>query len=673
VIAAVLLVVLAAAERIPKPETEGPSRAASPPDRRRQAALVGALFALGFAALLFDASWTRIASLVYGGTAYGLAVETLTFLLGIAAGCALVSAYFLKRPPEGARALAWCLAGAGFLAMVSALTAKRLPAVLLDWHRSLPAGEASLFGAPFVVSALLLFPTTLALGAALALGRSERLSRGSRAGAVLCGAATGVVISRVFLIGSVGIETTLRLGTLASFAAALVLLGVERRFIGAGVVAAAALVVLGLEPSWEHVAKNFGLYADPGRYVRYDAATLREQMRSYAPLFYEDGATSTVAVQEVGRYRLLKTDGRTEASTSREDMEGEILLAHLPLMAAPSGRVAVLGWVSGMTVGSLLTHDVSSVDVFELEPAVVEASAFFETYNRAPFRDPRVRLVFRDPRVALQRETEPYDLIVSAPGSPWRGDASSLESLEFFRLAAARLSPSGIFCQRFPLTGVSLDLLQSFVATFRREFPHVVLFSRDSAVLLGSREPIRFDLERMKALFAREAVSQNLSHVFVRYPGDLLVDFRLDARGAEAFAGARVVNTDDNLLLELAAPRTAYRNDRDALVASMGPVPASLFGHLLGYTSRADVEIELGASFFTQGRKREALAACERALLEKNTFEGRKLQGQVLSSLGRTDDARAALQAALRLGGDPEGRRFVEALLRSLAIRTAAS
>ena len=77
---------------------------------------------------------------------------------------------------------------------------------------------------------------------------------------------------------------------------------------------------------------------------------------------------------------LLKINGKTDASNGEGDVETHMLLGHLPLMAAHARRVALIGWGSGMTAGAVLSHPVESVDTFESEPAVVEASRYF----RAP-------------------------------------------------------------------------------------------------------------------------------------------------------------------------------------------------------------------------------------------------------------------------------------------------
>jgi hypothetical protein len=95
----------------------------------------------------------------------------------------------------------------------------------------------------------------------------------------------------------------------------------------------------------------------------------------------------------------MKINGKTDASNGAGDIETQTLLGHLPLIAAGRvDRVAVVGFGSGMTAGAVLTHPVREVDEFEIEPAVVEASGYFDEINGRPLDDPRLRFVMGDAR-----------------------------------------------------------------------------------------------------------------------------------------------------------------------------------------------------------------------------------------------------------------------------------
>ena len=123
----------------------------------------------------------------------------------------------------------------------------------------------------------------------------------------------------------------------------------------------------------------------------------------------------------------MKINGKTDASTGAGDIETQTLLGHLPLMAAERvDRVAVVGFGSGMTAGAVLSHPVRAVDAFEIEPAVVEASRYFEPINGRPLDDGRLRLVIGDARGEFRREVEPYDVIISEPSNPWLTGAANL-------------------------------------------------------------------------------------------------------------------------------------------------------------------------------------------------------------------------------------------------------
>ena len=204
------------------------------------------------------------------------------------------------------------------------------------------------------------------------------------------------------------------------------------------------------------------------------------------------------------------------------------------------------------------------------------------------------------------------------------------------------------------------------VTTFRSVFPHVVAFNDRDLILLGSDRPIRFSLERMIRRFADPAVRASLAEAYVRYPADLLVKLRLDERGVAQFGTGAALNTDDNMRLELAAPRTLYQDRLAAILAELDRYPPAPLDLLTDYGSPGAAEVELAASYFTAGRYDEALRHCERALALEPSFEGLKLLGQIAERRGDRRRARHAWRLALAAGGDPGQRALVQVLLRSI-------
>jgi len=633
----------------------------------------------GATAMVYEVAWARTLSMVYGSSVYGVSIMLSTFLLGIAAGSALAAIVLRWRGRAATLSTAaWLLAGSAGGAFLSLIVARGLPFFFVNLYRSFPERDSSLFLTQFVVSVLLMLPVTSCLGAMLPVSTSASASDRSELGrqvswlytANLLGSTTGAIVAAGLLIGNLGIELSVRLTSALALAVALILVTQSRgrRFSAAGVavLAGGILFVAGIDPSGEPVTKGFGFYTDPRAYDRYDLSGLREIVETHQLLYYRDGPTATVAVQWVDKYLFLKINGKTDASNGPGDLDTQILLGHIPLMVADAKQVAIIGWGSGMTGGAVLSHDVDEVDAFEIEPAVVEASRFFHPEGEDPLDDARLRMILGDARSRLYKDKKSYDLIISEPSNPWLTGVANLFTKEFFELAASRLEQGGILCQWFHLYGMSEESTRSLLATFKSVFPHTLVFKDRDLILLGSQEPIRFDIERMNRLFEEPRIQGSLSRSYINYPFDLLADLRLDERGVETYANGAPLNTDDNLLLELAAPRSLYRDNIDATRAGMDSHSRSVLEHLSNYGSPTEVYLELASSFFTTKRMDEALATCRLSLGAEATFEGWKLLGLIQQSRGETVEARKAWETALTLEADPKDLRFVQAALRSL-------
>jgi spermidine synthase len=470
-------------------------------------------------------------------------------------------------------------------------------------------------------------------------------------------------------LGSFGIDLSVRVASLVALTAAVFLAAISskgRSRAPLTVSVTIGLIILAFDPTGQLLLMSFGLYThplDPSR----DPSSLRELVESHRLVYYRDGPTATVAVQKIDRFILLKINGKTDASNGPGDMSTQLMLGHLPFAVSQADHVAVIGWGSGMTAGAILRHPVESLDAFEIEPTVIEASRFFEPDNGRPLDDPRLRLVIGDARSELRRSDQSYDLIVSEPSNPWITGVSNLFTRDFFQIIASRLRPNGIVCQWFHLYGMSEESTRSLLATFRSVFPHALAFKDRDLILLGSQNPIRLSMSRTRSFFEDPTIQKDLAKAYIRYPADILAELSLDDEGTATFADGAPINTDDNLLLELAAPRSLYLDRAEAIRADMHRYPPKVIEILTDYDSPADVHLELAASYFTGGKKEEALAACRRALEIRDSFEGLKLLGQTLQSLGRIEEAREALEKALRSKSDDvEGKRFVQALLRSL-------
>ena len=666
------------------------SREWQPREGRVDRIVLAALATSGAVAMVYEVAWGRMLAMVYGSSVYGVSIMLSTFLFGLAGGSAL-AAFLLRRRrrPASRLALAWLLIGSAGAGFASLLVAQRLPFVFVDLYRlygSVEGRDPALFLIQFVAAALLMLPSTLCLGAMLPvatsvapadanLGRQvSRLYAGN-----LIGSALGALVASGLLLAALGIEFSVRAASLVALATSVlvVLTSPKLHVVTTAMAVFGAVSILALDPSGGRLITSFGLYASAPSYILSTTSTTSTTRTGCESSWHP----TTFCIIAMGQRppwrcsRLIATSSsrsmarpmpRTAGPTSKRRCSWE----HLPLMAADARHVAVIGWGSGMTAGAVLSHpveSVESVDAFEIEPAVVEASRYFEPSNGQPLNDPRLQLILGDARSLLGRADVVYDLIISHPSNPWITGVANLFTQDFFELATSRLASDGIFCQWVPLYGMSEESTRSLVATFRSVFPHTLAFRDRDLILLGSDRPIRFSFQRLLERFQDPRVKQSLEQAFVRYPTDLLVKLRLDEAGVETFSRGAPLNTDDNMRLELAAPRTLYQDRVEATRAEMARYPPDVLEYLVDYESEPEMEFELAASFFTAGMDEQALRHGRRALELETSFDGLKLLGQILHRQGELRAARTAWERALAWGGDPASRAFVETLLRSLA------
>jgi spermidine synthase len=234
---------------------------------------------------------------------------------------------------------------------------------------------------------------------------------------------------------------------------------------------------------------------------------------------------ATVAVERWGRQYSLKNNGKVEASDGN-DMPTQIMVAALPLLFHPRGPegldAAIVGFRSGVTVGSALEFPVRSLDAAEIEPAVVESSRFFAHVNHLDYAlegyphvsDARLPVVNDDGRNYPAATRKRYDVIISEPSNPWLAGVSDLFTTDFFRIGKRKLHPGGVLCQWVQLYEMSPENVKVIYRTFASRFAHVVVFSSEElssdTILLGSDSPLPLDLEHLQASLALSPVRREL-------------------------------------------------------------------------------------------------------------------------------------------------------------------
>ncbi len=319
-------------------------------------------------------------------------------------------------------------------------------------------------------------------------------------------------------------------------------------------------------------------------------------------VYFRDGLSTTVTVERWGRHLAMKNNGKVDASNG-DDMPTQIMVGAYPLLMHAKGPrdldVAVIGFGSGVTVGSALRFPVKSVDVVELERSIPEASKWFADVNHLEYplsefpyvQMDRLRVVNDDGRNYLASTARRYDVIMSEPSNPWITGVSDLFTTDHFRIAKRALKPDGIYCQWVQLYELSPENIKTIYRTFASQFRYVVVFAAENlssdTVVLGSDSPLPLDLTRVRRAYDLPGAAAMLEEARISSPYDIFSRVILASRdevmrytrirqqreGAAWVSDVMtsngpdevcaepdcrlvpaVLNTDDNARIEFAAP-----------------------------------------------------------------------------------------------------------------------
>lgn len=168
--------------------------------------------------------------------------------------------------------------------------------------------------------------------------------------------------------------------------------------------------------------------------------------------------------------------------------------AHPALLQHPAPRsVLVIGGGPGGSIQECLKHpSVRHVHAIELDPAVLEAArSFLPDKARSVFTDPAVTFRVDDGRRFLRRTDLRFDAILVNLPEPATVQLNRFYSVEFFRLAAGRLNPGGVFSFSLPSSenriGDELsDMLSAAKSGLSAAFPEVVTLPGDRCRFIAS-------------------------------------------------------------------------------------------------------------------------------------------------------------------------------------------
>jgi spermidine synthase len=542
----------------------------------------------GLGALGAEVIWTRLLSLLIGGTVYTFSIILAIFLVGLGMGSS--AGAWLARGKNPRLGLGVCqLLLAAAIWWTAFQLAKSLPYWPIDpsllkdpWHQFqldilrclwviLPA--ACLWGASF----------PLALAAVAEKGQDPGKLVGGVYAANTVGAILGALLFSIFMIAWVGTQRCHQILILLAAVAALFALAPlvwsamaaskqsPTRALAGGSLFVAALAAAGWL-AWIVPPTSSDLIAH-GRYVPKLAG-------GNVIIYSGEGMSSSVAVGIDGDLDLTRTfhvSGKVEASSMPHDMRLQRMLGHIPALVHPRPRsVLVVGCGAGVTAGSFVVHpDVERIVICELEPLIPQVVAtYFEAENYGVIKDKRVEVVYDDARHFILTTQEQFDVITSDPIHPWVKGAAVLYTREYFELCKRRLKPGGVITQWVPLYESNAAAVKSEVATFFEVFPEGSVWGNDhggygyDTVLLGQVEPLLIDVDDLIQRLQQEdhqRVVNSLKEVGLGTALDLLSTYACGAGDLKPWLADAEINRDRNLRLQYLAGMGASNYSEGAI------------------------------------------------------------------------------------------------------------
>jgi spermidine synthase/tetratricopeptide (TPR) repeat protein len=524
--------------------------------------------------MVYEVGWFRLLALVVGPSVHAFSMMLAVFLIGVAIGSlgAAKWAQSTRRPLVAMAALEGLI---GVATLGSMALYNELPWYFGVFRQIIGAEWAgSHILTQAMIAAIVMLTATLGMGALFPVTvRAFREAAGAQMGPepnvgglyVLntVGGIFGSLAAGFWLLPRFGLWNTLLTASLLSVGLGLVIWSAVREVSvlrKAGVAIAGALATVGalsILPESNILLLNQGFYRDlrvaPEAFDRGKAV---QRLAEQTILLHEEGVNASVVVIKQRDHISLRVSGKVDASTSRGDWYTQLLSGQFPMFFARNPRqVAVIGYGSGMTPGTILRHRrVEALDIVEIEQGVMDSSKYFEFLNHNPLADPRTRLILEDGRSHLTYTNKVYDVIVSEPSNPWMAGVSNLFTVDFYKLVRNRLAPDGVFCQWLQLYEIREDIFKTMLASLHEIFPHVAVFftnGKNDLVVLASATPIQVPWETVKARFYDEAVHEELRAVPVQAPQDLFNFFFAGTDQIEDFLGdIKTRNTDDNVWLE---------------------------------------------------------------------------------------------------------------------------
>jgi len=348
----------------------------------------------GFAALVYENAWTRALTLVIGSSVYSFTTMLVTFLVGLALGGFLYARFL------GERAVRTSTFGlielwVGLTALATIPLFEKLPLIFVRLLHGFGDSFDVFLSLQIFLSALVMLLPTVLLGLTFPLVAklfTQSLYKvgsgvGSSYAANTLGAIVGSFVGGFILIPWIGVQNTIIFAVVVNLLIGFLLIvsdphlsSLPRFSLGLAVLILAVIVPFRVQRWDRHIlTSGVTIYNDRYENLPTDSLRIEEMMRDDV-LYYREGLTATVSVHRIGGsdYLYFRSNGKIDGSYG--DALSQLLTGYIPMFLNPKAeRALVIGLGTGMSAHALATFDsLKEIEVIEIEPAMIEASKFFD-------------------------------------------------------------------------------------------------------------------------------------------------------------------------------------------------------------------------------------------------------------------------------------------------------
>jgi len=523
----------------------------------------------GLTALGAEVVWTRLLSLLLGGTVYTFSIILAVFLIGLGIGSGTGSV-FSRTCSRPRLVLAFCqLALAGTIAWAAFMISSSLPYWPINpglvtnnwapWH---------IFQLDLLRAAWMVLPASLLWGAsfplALASAAIPGKDSGRMVGAVYAANTVGAILGSLgfslYVIPHFGTRSAEKFLIVIAAASAILAFASTVRVLRSdsgekktvsgftfshvyGVPAALLIIAFLVKTvsgipwmmvAWGRFSATYMSQAEPEMIKEGQERSLKSSGSQWFCTYVGEGMNVSVAVtKNSSGNRFFHGAGKVQASSQPQDMRLQRMLGHLSALACKNPDqvkdILVVACGAGVTAGSFVPYPgiqrITICDIEPLVPKVVTPMFTKENYGIADgidrtnphfVRGKEVRIIYDDGRHYIRTlpKDVKFDVITSDPIDPWVKGSAALNTIEYYEMCKRHLKPGGVMSLWMPLYESNLASTKSLITTFFQVFPNGLIFSNDQnlegydAVLLGQAELSPIDIDSRQRLLAREDYAQ---------------------------------------------------------------------------------------------------------------------------------------------------------------------